>query len=124
MKLAWLCLAEMGRHMHSCAASEIPGDSAEVSPSLKNVFLITFCPLADNNAVSDKSGAFRVATMHLPSTGLTQLIWFNFCMAVGRQSSLSRLSLERCSSPQRPYGCFFGESTGSSLGNTTITYND
>lgn len=96
-KRAWLCLTEMGRHLHSCIASEIPGDSAEVSPSLKNVFLITFCPLADNNAVSDKSGgkeAFGAATMHLPSTGLTQLIWFNFCMAAGRQSSLSQGSLE------------------------------
>lgn len=86
----------MGRHLHSCTASEIPGDTAEVSPSLKNVFLIRFCPLADNNAVSDKSRgreAFGAATMHLPSTGLTQLIWFNFCMAAGRQSRL-RLSLE------------------------------
>lgn len=83
--------------MHSCTASEIPGDSAEVSPSLKNVFLITFCPLADNNAVSDKSRgreAFGAATMHLLSTGLTQLIWFNFCMAAGCQSSPSWLSLE------------------------------
>lgn len=33
--------------------------------------------------------------MHLPSTGLTQLIWFNFCMAAGCQSTLSQLSLER-----------------------------
>lgn len=87
----------MGRHLHSCTASEIPGDTAEVSPSLKNVFLIRFYPLADNNAVSDKSRgreAFGAATMHLPSTGLTQLIWFNFCMAAGRQSSLLQLSLE------------------------------
>lgn len=84
--------------MHSWTCSEIPGDSAEVSPSLKNVFLITFCSLADNNAVSDKSRgrqAFRATTMHLPSTGLTQLIWFNFCMAAGRQSTLPWLSLER-----------------------------
>lgn len=97
-KLARLCLAEMGRHMHSCTCSQIPGDSAEVSPSLKNVFLITFCSLADNDAVSDKSRrrqAFWATTMHLPSTGLTQLIWFNFCMAAGCQSTLSQLSLER-----------------------------
>lgn len=83
--------------MHSCTASEIPGDSAEVSPSLKNVFLITFCPLADNNAVSDKSRGrepFGAVTMHSPSTGLTQLIWFNFGMAARRQSNLLRLSLE------------------------------
>lgn len=62
----------MRRQLCSCIASEIPGDSTEVSPALKNVFLITLCPLADN-AVSDKSRgreAFRAATMHLPSTGL------------------------------------------------------